>query len=416
MDLDAGLVSGHAGAYLQHVCTQAIFLALHQMIGIVLHKGGSAVAVFTHGLHDGGHSGNLPVALTAVAVALSHQVLAGKAGQLLHAIEILEGVGEGLAALSVHHLLHGDLFPGLIADGLHVVGGKVVALLVGLHQRVDLRLGDSVHGLHQLAHRPGVDLPAQLGLDLYLIALGDGHFPHVVAKAHDLQLLADGHTHSGPHPGTQALLDVLILPVTGDDLAGHPQPGGDEAVLPVAVGGLVEVHEVHVDLIVGDLTVVLGGKMAVGLLEIHKAVDPHLGGREGVAPGDDAAALVVVVGLLDYIGNLLVGLGGDLIDQLAGQVTGGIHLLHHLGGTLGYRFQDLGTVQKLAAYHKPKLSLFHIHDTITSFHISPAYRRASTAARSAGRPFLYCSMKAWKPATSSGSGVMVSTFCPAKIC
>ena len=58
--------------------------------------------------------------------------------------------------------------------------------------------------------------------------------------------------------------DLFILPVARDHLARHAQAGGDEPVLAVAVGGLVEVHEVHVDLLVGDLAVVLGGEMAVG--------------------------------------------------------------------------------------------------------------------------------------------------------
>ena len=45
-------------------------------------------------------------------------------------------------------------------------------------------------------------------------------------------------------------------------LRGIAQAGGDEAVLAVAVGGLVQVHEVHVDLFIGNLAVVLGGKVA----------------------------------------------------------------------------------------------------------------------------------------------------------
>ena len=164
-----GTGRGHAGADLQHVGAQRILVPGYQVIGIVLHKGGGAVAVFAHDLENGGHGGNLPVALAAIAVALRHQVLGGQAGQLLHAIEILEGVGEGHAALGVHHLLHGDLFPRLIANGLEIIGGKVVALLVDSHEGVDLFLSDGIHGLHQLTHRPGVHLPAQLGLDFHLV-------------------------------------------------------------------------------------------------------------------------------------------------------------------------------------------------------------------------------------------------------
>ena len=42
--------------------------------------------------------------------------------------------------------------------------------------------------------------------------------------------------------------DGRILPVSGDGLAGRPEPRLDVRELAVAVGGLVQVHEVHVDL------------------------------------------------------------------------------------------------------------------------------------------------------------------------
>ncbi len=336
---------------------QTVLLALHQMIGIVLHEGGGAVAALAHGLQNGGHGGHLPVALAAVAVALGHQVLGGQAGELLHAVEVLEGVGKGFAALGVHHLFDGDFLSGLIADGVDVVGGHVIAGGVDGHQCVDLRFGDGVHLLHQVAHGPCVHLPAQLGLDLHLVALGDGHFPHIVPKAHDFQALGHGHARGGLHPVAQAGLHLLVLPVPGDDLPGHPQPGGDEAMLPVAMGGLVQVHEVHVDFLVGNLLVVLGGQVAVGLLQIGQAVDPHLGGAEGVAPGDDAGAGIVIVGLLHHVGDLLVGLGGHLIDQLVGQLFA--ELLRHLGGPGGHDLQHLRAVQVLTAHDEPKFILFH---------------------------------------------------------
>ena len=359
--LDAGPSRRHAGADLQHVGPQAVLIARLQMVGVVLHEGGAAGLAFAHGLEDGGHGGHLPVALAAVAVALGHQVLAGKARQLLHAVEVLEVVGEGKAALRVQHLLHGDLFPGLVAHGGDVVGGEVVLGAVLLHQRVDLRFGHCVHFLHQTAHRPGVHLPAQLHLGLHLVALGHGNLPHVVAEAHDLQFLADGHAHGGAHPATQPVLHRLVLPVAGDDLAGGAQPCPDEAVLPVAVGGLVQVHEVHVDFFIGDGAVVLGGKMAPGLLQAGKAVDPHLRGAEGVAPGHDTGAGGVVVCLAHHVGNFLVGLGGDLVDQLAGQAAGGVQRLGHFGGAGGHRLQNLRPVEELAAHHEPEFILFHAH-------------------------------------------------------
>ena len=228
---------------------------------------------------------------------------------------------------------------------------------VELHERVDVRFGDGVHLLHQVANSPGVHLPAQFDLGLHLVALGDGHLPHVVAKAHHLQ--GSGHRRAcgGAHPAAQPHMHALILPVAGDDLAGQAQPGGEKAVLPVAVGGLIEVHEVHVDLVAGDLPVILGGQVAIGLLQPRQAVNPHFAGGKGVAPGHHPGAGRAVVGLPHYAGNLPGGFGGHLIDQGEGQEPG--QLLRHLPGPGVHRLQHLGAVQELAAHHKPEFIIFH---------------------------------------------------------
>ena len=51
-----------------------------------------------HDLHRPHQRGGLPVAFGAEAVAVGHQPLHGQAGQLLQAVQVLEGVGEGLEA------------------------------------------------------------------------------------------------------------------------------------------------------------------------------------------------------------------------------------------------------------------------------------------------------------------------------
>lgn len=48
--------------------------------------------------------------------------------------------------------------------------------------------------------------------------------------------------------------------ISSYNLMRNTHSGNDEAVLTVAMCGLVQVHEIHVDLLVGDLAVVLGGK------------------------------------------------------------------------------------------------------------------------------------------------------------
>ncbi len=51
----------------------------------------------------------------------------------------------------------------------------------------------------------------------------------------------------GARPDADASGDVVMTGVADHGGAGNPEPGEDVPELPVAVGGLVEVHEVHVD-------------------------------------------------------------------------------------------------------------------------------------------------------------------------
>ena len=49
MGLDAGPGGGQRGADLQHVGAQGVLVAGLQVVGVVLHEGGGAVAVLAHG-------------------------------------------------------------------------------------------------------------------------------------------------------------------------------------------------------------------------------------------------------------------------------------------------------------------------------------------------------------------------------
>ena len=333
-------------------------------------------------------------------------MLACQTGKLLHAVQILKGVGKSPATLPVHHLFHGDFFPGLVADVAGLVGGNIVLCQILGHQCVNFRLGDGLHLPHQITDSPGVHLPAQPGLNLHLVALGNGHLPHVVTETHDLHASGHGGADGGPHPEADALLNCFILPVPGDNLPWHSQAGAKKTVFPVAVGSLIQIHEVHVDLLVGDLLVILRCEVAIGFLKVDETIDPHLAGREGVAPGDDSGAGIVIVGLSDHAGNLLVGLGSHFVDEGIGQDF--TEFLRHLRRPRGYGFQHIGAIQRLAAHNKPKFSLLR-----HMLYSSPSFR-AFSAARSTASPALYRSRNTLKPAISSASGFQVMRRTPAK--
>ena len=272
MDLYARLVSCDRGANLQHMRAQNELLLV--IVCIVLHEGSISVGI--HCLDDSCHACCFPVALSAEAVALVHKVLCSQTGELLHAVEILKGVGECLCALADKYLLDSYLLTSLISDSLFVFLLVVVELSVLLHESVYLCICNIVHYLNKVAYSKGIYLPAKLELCLYLVTLGNSYLAHIVAETNYLEALAEHNAYSGTLPLCYLSLYLGILPVTCNDSSRHTESCSDEAVLSVAVSGLVKVHVVHVYSFIRDSLIELCVEVEPRLLEKRKSVYPHL--------------------------------------------------------------------------------------------------------------------------------------------
>ena len=74
------------------------------------------------------------------------------------------------------------------------------------------------------------------------------------------------------------LYNVPVLIVACNDLAPDSESCADEPELAVSVRGLVQVHEVHVDAVVGELLVELRMQVEHGLFQGFQRSYPHLGG------------------------------------------------------------------------------------------------------------------------------------------
>nr|BFE71292.1 hypothetical protein GCM10020092_045930 [Actinoplanes digitatis] len=144
-------------------------------------------------------------------------------------------------------------------------------------QRVDLAVRHRVDDGDQVVHPVRVDGDAEPQLGLDLVALGDRHVPHVVAEAREPQAAQALHAGRGPGPAVDAGHHARVGGVPRHGFAGHAHPGLYVAELPVAVRGLVEVHEVHVDGRPGQRLVQLGVQVQQRLAQRVQPGDPHLG-------------------------------------------------------------------------------------------------------------------------------------------
>ena len=190
-------------------------------------------------------------------------------------------------------------------------------------------------------------------LELHTVAVRDGHVVHIHAEhqATDLAGVSESGAHAGPDG--DAALGFGALPVADHDFARDAHPGADVPELDVAVGALVEVHEIHVDLVPGDLGVVLGMEMEQRLAQVLQALDPHLGRREGMHPGDDADAFGVVVGSVHHVFDLTAAVGRALINDPDGDIAGGVQPLDHFLGMSVHGDHGVPSVEELRTGHPP---------------------------------------------------------------
>ena len=367
---DGDAAFGDGGADLQHVRLQNALLAGHEVVGVVLEHGGALGVLHAggHQLHHAHHAGGLPVALGAEAVALFLQALNGQARKLLERAQVAKVGDDGVVVLFHHEALKAQfdlrLHGHMAAEFLLVAAVEeyVVHVVVLVHQRVGIRLADGGDVLGDFVDRIGVHGPAQLDLRLDLVALGDGHVAHVVRHAQYAHVAALHQADGRAHPGGDALLHARVAPMAGDNLALDAHAGDDVAVLAVAVRGLVFVHEVHVDGVVGNLLVELRVQVQKRLAVLAQAGDPTLGRGEGVHPGDDAGAVGIGVGLVEGLADERVGDQRRLPDQFIGEFARGVELFDDDPGMLGDMGQAFVAVEILRAGEEPELVRFLQHE------------------------------------------------------
>ena len=167
-------------------------------------------------------------------------------------------------------------------------------------------------------------------LKLNAVTVGNGHVVHVHTEHKAAYVVCIGTAGSGAGPYGNLLLSLNALPVAYHNLAGYTHTGAYVTELYIAVGALVQVHEVHIDGVPGNIGVVLCVEVEQGLLKSLQTLDPHLGGAEGVHPGDDTYALAVIVGSLHHGLNLIAAVGSTFIYYLNGDVTALVQTINHL--------------------------------------------------------------------------------------
>ena len=287
-----------------------------------------------------------------------------------------------VAALVLAEFIDGDFVLRLLAHDVDALGAHRVLFRVLRHHGVHFLVGHLFDVLDEVADGIVVDLPAEADVRLHLVALGDGDVAHVVGEAADLDRFGECVACGDLAPGGELFQRFLVLKVADDDFIILAQAGDDVAELPVAVRRLVFVHEVHVDGVVRQFFVVLRRKVAHGLLQHGKPLNPHLCGREGVAPGDDADAVVVRIDLLDRRDDFVRALaGGEVLD---GDGHALVHIVRHLLRVLRNVLEHVRPVQRLRTGNPIYDFFFHFYFLSEKFYFAVSGARNTRIAPQLG--------------------------------
>ena len=253
-------------------------LAGSEIVGVVLHESGGTLSSLGHSEQNRAESRSLVVALRTEAHALCHEILRRDSGELVQPVEILERIGERAYIFPCDELVESRFIFSLLADSGDVVRRHRVLFGVFSHFSVYLGFGNAVGDLHYVAYTVVVHVPAEAYLAFNAVAVSDCDITHIVSKHCNSQSPAERYCGSRMSESADLLYNVLVLIVACNDLALNAEPCADEPELAVAVRRLVEVHEVHVDAVVGELLVELRMQVEHWLFQGFQRSYPHLGG------------------------------------------------------------------------------------------------------------------------------------------
>ena len=249
--------------------------------------------------------------------------------------QVIEVGGEALGAFCLQDGAQGQFCLGGVPNYCIICGTTIVLdigvieLEVLVYQCFHVSVLYLAMIFHQLAGGTIVHVVTHTLLGFHFVTISYGHVVHLVAETDDKHILCICPSCAYAHPNGNLLLGFFLFPIANNHFATNTHASADMAKLTVAMSGLVQVHEIHIHGIPWNFLVVLSVQVEQGLLQLLQSMYPHLGRREGVHPGDDTHALVIVVCGLEYCLNLLGGISRAFIYHLDGEQARVVQASYH---------------------------------------------------------------------------------------
>ena len=149
--------------------------------------------------------------------------------------------------------------------------------------------------------------------------------------------------------------------MSDDHLSRFVQTRHNVAKFAVAVGALIEIHEIHVDLRPWNLRIKLRMKVENRLVQQFETANPHLRRRKRVHPKNDAHALFRLVRLAKLLRDFFGRLYRAAIDSFARDAPTRVKTIDDNLRMSVDLTERLVAIERLRAGKKPNFIFFFKH-------------------------------------------------------
>lgn len=258
------------------------------------------------------HCSCLPVAFCTESIAFFHKSLDCKSGKLFKSTQISKVCNDCLIIFLFQEFLKSDLNLSLNCYmtfkffRISSLKKNIIFAVVFIYQRIYITFSYIFYIISNLIYRISINFPSEFDLCFYFITFCNSYVSHVICYTTYADMAALHDTNCSTHPGCQTLLDLFVCPVSCNDFSLDSHAGYHMAKLTAAVCGLVLIHKVHINGIIGDFHIELCMKMAQRFAILFKAKDPGFCRGKCVHPRDHAGTVFICIGIIKGFTDQLI--------------------------------------------------------------------------------------------------------------
>ena len=356
----------------QHVSLEDSALFTVEMQSVVFQERTTFRHTLAHEPCGAVQSGGFPVTFCTETITFFHQTLRSQSRNLVKVTEVVEVGSKCFGTCIFQDTTESDFcfcrvphFGISFCSGFFQFRSMVIFFEVSIYHCLYIFVFHCIVVLHQVVYRTVVYVVTQNLFSGYLVTISNSNVVHLVTETDNQHILCISPSSANTHPCCNLTLCFFILPVSYHYLTVFTHTGYNVAEFTVTMSRLVQVHKVHIHGIPRNFFVELSMEVQQRLLQFLQTVNPHLGRRESVHPGDNADTFLIIVSSFESFSYFFRRVYCPLINHLYRQFTAGVQSSYHFITVCVYCDNCVTSVQELCSGYEPYFILIKcVHNVL----------------------------------------------------